>query len=1093
MSLKGKAEMETVLGLDLGTNSVGWALVRRSEDTDTRQIAAGVYVFPESAEEKHGLLVSTRYIRGQKRRFRRQLRRKRQRMRSVLHLLVAHGLLPEDPHDREALMSSDRAGGERPYHPMILRAKGLDEELTPYEFGRCIYHIARRRGYMSTRDLIQRWYEQRLQLEVSRVAHLEEAELAEDGVLPASDAKERKEQSKLLARLAEARKRIEAGEARTVGELCAKILLDPEHYPYGYRAGGQRRNGRISKKDPLGWRADRILYEEEFDKLWEAQQRYHPQLLTSDLRDRLRHAIFYQRPLMSKRGLIGRCEFMPHRKRVPRASLIHQRCSVLQKLVNLEVREAPELPERRLRSGEVQTLADELERRDRLSWDEARELLGFGSEAVFSDEAGPRAARPRKSRTEKHRQAAGQGTLFAEPGTETPVARTPRPAGKDLGSSGLEGNKTMAVMRGILGADRWHGFAPEQQEEIVNRLLYAFYPHNVIKGLVRDFGLTTDEVRALASATFPEGYSQHCYRVWRELEPHMRNGLTYWEACVAAGYRKEGETTVKQPEQIVDRLESLPDLRNPVVQRSVKMAFRVINAVIDRCGKPDRIRIEMPRDMSRTNKERLRIRQRQLENETNRKAAAKLLEDNGLPVGRNDENVRKVLLWKEAGCRCPYEPDRPVSLSELVEQYTIEHIVPWSRCWDDSLSNKTICPMGLNLQKGDRTPYEWLGKTDRWPHIEQYVSRLKTMSKAKQRRILQKEWDSEEFTNRALSDTRYISRVVMTEVAKLGVPVEVSRGQLTARLRRVWGLEDCIPEPQTDETRGKAEEQEQATSLTDSASVIAKKKSRADHRHHGLDAIVTALTERSTLQRLSAWYKTKERADEHTASLSPAPWRTLRQDVQKVVKEMPVVFAPNRSVQGALHGEMARKPPDAATVRRALAALPPRRNGRPHKAVVVGKQLVRVREDGTPLAAYDLGNNHHAVIWEKVEPDERGIHRREMTVVPMIEAARRAVEGRPVFDRTPPWEGWRYVMALCKDDIVEWTGERPGWYRVAKFSCGAHGSPDVSLAQLTEAREDRSRRIRIRGRSDLRCLRRRLCLDPLGSVISTEPPDADHR
>lgn len=1047
--------METVLGLDLGTNSVGWALVTRHEDRDRPEIEAGVYVFPEGAEmEKDGTRVSERFKRGQKRRARRQLRRKRDRMRDVLRVLVQNELLPQEPGSRADLMSSDRIGGTRPYHPFVLRKKGLDEALTPYEFGRCIHHIARRRGYLSTRDLIQKHFERRLGLEAERSPHLDDTSPGLDPDEDRKPDKEEKEKSKLLGRLAEVRAMVEAGQARTVGELCADILLAPDRQANGVRAGGKRKDGRRAKEDPLGWRTDRMLYEEEFELLWDIQQGFHPTLLTRGLRDALRHAIFYQRPLMSKHSLIGGCEFFPKRKRLPRAALLAQRCSILQDLLNLKVSSAPGLPERRLRPEEVRALADELDRKDAMSWDEMRDLLGLGSDARFSAEPATAGKRVRKGKSARSKPD-------------------------------IRGNRTMAIMRKALGEDRWNGFAPEQQEEIVNRLLYAFYPHNVIAGLVRDFGLTTDEVRALAAANLPEGYTNHCHRVWAELEKHMRNGLVYSEACEAAGFREPHTSTVKQPEKIVDRLGGLPDLRNPVVQRSAKMAFRVINAVLDRYGKPDRIRIEMPRDVARTNKQREVLWKRQDEEHRKRQAAEKLLTAHNLPLGSKGENIRKVLLWEEAGCRCPYEPDVEVGLQQLVYEYTIEHIVPRSRCWDDSWPNLTICPMGLNLQKGDRTPYEWLGQGPRWEAVERHVTHLRTMHPRKRQRILRKDWKADEFTNRALVDTRYLSKVIHGEVARLGVPVDVSPGAITASLRRQWELEGCVP--------SSAEEQ---AKLEDWKAKPVKKqpKPRYDHRHHAVDAIVTALTDPGTLQRLSAWYKERDRGvqSNRIPAPGPKPWPTIREDVLQLIDTMPVVYAQNRGVSGALHKETALKPPEASVVRAALAGLPPRRDGRPHESVVVGGQLVRVAPDGTPLAAYNLRYNHHAVIWEKEAPEADGARRREMTVVSMMEAARRACEGRPVFDRTPPREGWRYVMALCNDDVIEWRDSDHELRRIAYSSCTESGRTEVALARMTDATA-KGPRERVEGSKRISQIVRRVCLDPLGRIIASEPPDADGR
>lgn len=1038
--------MATILGLDLGTNSIGWALLKEYElGKPPVELHAGVYVFPEPGEltNNERVFVSNRLKRGQTRRQRRQLRRRRQRMRHVTRLLIEHGLLPADPVARMELMSKDRdQSGGRPYHPFMLRKRGLDEELSLHEFGRCLHHIARRRGYLSTRDLMRRTLEESLGLDHVATALLEEG--------PNSDAtaaeEEQKERSKLLARLREVRERIRAGEARTIGEFCADRLAQRT----AVRATGKRKKGRQARPDTLGWRADRFMHEEEFERLWDAQSRFHPGVLTSSLHDQLFHAIFSQRPLASKRGLIGPCQFLPSRKRLARASLLAQRCSILQSLVNVQLQESAGWPIRRLTGDEVGKLADELDRRDRLSWDDAKTVLGLSKSAQFSNEL------------------EGKG-------------RTKRKTG------GFTGNKTAAAMREALGADRWHSLPPEVQESLVDCLLYAHDPGSMGRSLRRRFGLTDDEVRMLAAADLPEGYTGHCSRVWKDLEPLMRSGKTYREACEEAGYVRAGESSEAPIVEVVDRLGAMPDVRNPVVQRAVAMAFKVINAVIEKHGKPDKIRIEMPRDVSRTNKQREEIWRRQDENRRRNEAALKLLSDHQLPSGENAVNIKKVRLWEEAGMRSPYEPHVQVTLKQLVEEYEIDHIVPRSRSLDNSWTNLTICSRGQNMEKGDRTPYEWLGGTRQWSAIETAVRTMRAMPPAKRNRILAKEWDFEEFTNRALSDTRYLSRVIKNEVAKLGVEVEVSTGQLTALLRDRWELRKCLPESEKSPTP--EEETESIGGLAKTQSPAAKKV-RLDHRHHALDAIVTALTDRATVQRLTAYLKAKETGRDRDLPTTK-PWPTIAEDLKERMLRIPVVHASNRRVEGALHKETAQGTlPSKEQVEAALAAIQPRGRRRARRAVVIGKQLVRLLPDGTPFAAYDLESNHHAVIWERETPDETGCYPRDITIVPMIEAARRAVAGEPVVRRTRDDQpGWRFVMSLCKGDIVEWKGEKPGWKKVAAFSLSGTAM-DIHLMELQDSQKDMGRVLRVRTRRNLSCIARRLRLSPLGDIVGTEPADA---
>ncbi len=1041
--------METILGLDLGVNSVGWAVVQREGPDDTPTVEAGSYVYPEPGELEQGtgLFRSNRQKRGQKRRMRIQVRRKRQRMAALLKLLVAHGLLPAEKEERDRLLSRDRpAGGEpgkRPFHPFMLRQRGLDEELTLHELGRCLHHICRRRGYISTRDLMHLHLEKQLPTLQRAAADLEAEEPGEEG--KAAD----KETSALLGRLKEVREQIEAGAARTIGEFCALRLADPGAFPGGVRASGKRSEPRQQKQDLLGWRADRFLVEEEFEKLWAAQARFHPAALTDGLREEVRTAIFFQRPLASKRGLVGGCEFLPARKRLARAELLAQRTSVLQTLVNLTVVDQKGAGPRRLTGDEVTALADALEHRDSLTWEEARQVAFMPLGARFSDEP--------------ERRKAGKRTR-----------------------GDILGNRTASALRASLG-DGWSDLEPEGKEEMVALLLHAHSLADVARGLRRRFGFTPDQVRAAASAPLSEGYTNHCRRVWADLEPHLRQGLVYSEACEAAGYREANTSTVAVVDKPLDRLGAAPDLRNPVVQRSVKMAFRVINAVIDRYGKPTTIRIELPRDVSRTNKQREQMWRDQDKRARDRKQAEKKVLENKPDIAQGEATprgasivlsraVEKVLLWEEAGMRCPYEPDRMVGIQELLNDYDVEHIVPRSRCWDDSWVNKTICPRGLNLQKGNSTPFEWIGRGERWDHMCRYVRSLRGMSPGKRSRLLAEAYDAEGFTNRALSDTRYLSSAIKKEVAKLGVPVEVSRGQITAQLRSLWELGHCVP---IDD-----EEKEKLVRWRE-APVKKNEKPRHDHRHHALDAILAALTDIRTLQRMTAWLKAREEGIPRDRLEPPLLWPTLMGDLERAIERAPVVHATNRSVQGALHKETAYPPPAPEKVAAALAAAGASPGKLPATVVVEGRMVV-LGPDGRGLKAYDLASNHHACIWQRTRPD--GKVERDMTVTSMMEAARRAAHGEPVVQ--PAREGWDFVLSLCKSDIVEWTGDKPGLYRVATFSVSTCGAIELVLRHPIRAVASRPQDLRIQGRPKLPSIRRRVCLGPLGDEIASEPLDA---
>lgn len=1027
-----------VLGLDLGTNSVGWALVVHN-DSRRPSITAGSFVFPEPGEEEKGLFVSHRRKRGEKRRQRRNLRRKRQRRNQLVRILVANGMLPATAEERfEFLTKSD---------PYALRKRGLDEALTPMEFGRVLYHICRRRGYLSTALLRLRGIEGVKEVE-ARLTLDDQAEDVEE------ISEEKKDERGMLGQIAKLRALLKEGAARTIGEFYADRIR--ERIPVRLASKNKKHI------DNLGMRADRAMFEEEFDILWSVQAKHNPSL-TSALKAEIYNAIFHQRPLKPSTHAVGNCEFFPKRRRAARASFVFQRSQILQYLNTLSVFH-PDHGTNKLTPEQISCLANELDRVDELSWDGARKVLGLSSEWTFSDEPGS---------TKRGRKVRGRQSI--------------------------KGNRTSAAMRKALGA-KWDSFSSAQQENIIHRLLTCRNLKDIAPGLKRDFGLSNEELYNVVTAEIPEGYGNHSTKVLRMIEPYLLQGFVYSEALERAGLREPNTSTERAVVEAADYAKAPTNINNPIVSRAVQKAIKVANSIIEKYGKPDVIRVELARDVARTNKQREKVWKIQDENNKERERAAKELSQQGLPV--NEKNIEKVRLWWEANCTSPYEPDKSVTLRQLIEDYDIDHIVPRSRCWDNSLFNRTICPMSVNLHKGDRTPYEAFGHDEeRWKRIEVHVNNLKKMDSKKRQRILRKQWEDTDFTNNALSNTSYISREVMKALKLLGVPVQVTTGRLNAELRRLWELGSVLPLSEADIEEIRKQRKK------------AMLKKRSDHRHHALDAILTALTDTKTLQILTRYYKERESGKSNKTVDKPKPWPEIVEDLKRVIEAAPIVFEQTRGLMGPLHEETARTPPSREAVDAALAAMPESHRRRIKNCVVVDKQLVWLNEKGEPYKAYDLGSNHHCVVWEPLAPNKKGEFVRELEVVPMAVAAMRATCGEPVVKRHR--EGYRYVMSLCKNDHVEFESQKgPVLMRVAKLFASGSGPFELCLAPLTEARErriaevdeggtkkmrreyskpsdaDGTKRVYIKGKKDLARVLRRVILSPIGDEIGSEPPDA---
>ena len=336
-----------ILGLDIGTNSVGWALVNvDGTGHPTGALAAGVRVFPVpvTGDISSGLDKPRGAERRAARLRRRMLARRRQRLNKLAHLLQGAGLLPpgalDTPQDHLAFFADLDArlfsAQERKEAPHVLtyrlRARALDEPLSPHALGRALYHLAQRRGFLSNRR---------------------------------QEPKEGDEEGKVKKGISRTHDAMHAAGARTLGEYLAS--LDPTQ---------ERIRQRYT---------DRKMYQDEFAAIWAAQQPHHPHLLTEDLRKRVSRAIFFQRPLKYPRNRIGQCDLEPRCKRAPLALLAAQRFRLLQKVNDLQVI-TPDGEICALTTEERAKLVHALDTQGDLTWPKVRHLLGMTKEHRFNHE-----------------------------------------------------------------------------------------------------------------------------------------------------------------------------------------------------------------------------------------------------------------------------------------------------------------------------------------------------------------------------------------------------------------------------------------------------------------------------------------------------------------------------------------------------------------------------------------------------------------------------------------------------------------------------------------------------------------------------------
>lgn len=161
--------MKTILGLDLGTNSIGWALINEEKNLLTDIKGMGCRIIPEKDEHRDfesGRDISKNAIRRQKRGSRRLSERYKQRRDNLLKVckileIIPKGLEPlfvNNSFDGKILLphGAFKKGDSqfKPHELFELRTKGLTEKISLEELFRIIYHLNQRRGFKSNKKAI---------------------------------------------------------------------------------------------------------------------------------------------------------------------------------------------------------------------------------------------------------------------------------------------------------------------------------------------------------------------------------------------------------------------------------------------------------------------------------------------------------------------------------------------------------------------------------------------------------------------------------------------------------------------------------------------------------------------------------------------------------------------------------------------------------------------------------------------------------------------------------------------------------------------------------------------------------------------------
>lgn len=737
------AQMRYRLALDLGSTSLGWAMIRLNHDNPPAPVAvikAGVRIFSDGRNPKDGssLAVTRREARAMRRRRDRLLKRKER----MTQTLINHGFFPAEEAQRKALVK---------LNPYALRAKGLDEALTPAEFARALFHINQRRGFKSNRK---------------------------------TDKKDN-DSGALKQAISKLRTAMQDESCRTVGEWLHKRDMAGQTVRARYRQTKVTKDDgktRIDKSYDLY--IDRAMIEAEFDALWAKQASLNSVLFNDRARDELRYCLLFQRPLKPVKP--GRCTLMPEEERAPLALPSVQRFRIYQEVNNLRILRDG-LKEEALTIKQRDDLVAALEVNNKRTFTQIKTLLGLGGAVQFNFED------PKRQELKGNTTSAilSKDTLFGKAWLAFDEAK------QDAIVLQLVKEENEAKLVRWLHEET--GVDEARAEAIANTGLPEGYGNLCCQALARILPELRRDVVTYDKAVLAAGFDHHSNispAATGEILPELPYYGIPLQRHVGFGSGKPEDSDEKRYGKIA----------NPTVHIGLNQVRLVVNALIKRYGHPSEVIVELARDLKQSKEQRDEDNKRQADNQ---RRNARLRADVAATLNISPERVRnadiqKMILWEElsnnvADRRCPYSGVQISAAMLLSDQVEIEHILPFSETLDDSLNNKTVAMRQANRIKSNRTP--WQAREDFEAQGWEYtgiLDRAQQMPKFKRYRFGEEgyqRWlkDDAGFLARALNDTRHLSKVAR-EYLSLICPqnTRVIPGRMTAMLRAKFGLNDVI-------------------------------------------------------------------------------------------------------------------------------------------------------------------------------------------------------------------------------------------------------------------------------------------------------------
>ena len=903
--------MTKILGIDTGTNSLGWAIVEKKAD-EYHLLDKGVNIFQEGVKIEKGIESSkaadrTAHKAARVRNYRIKLRKIR-----LLRILSDAHLCP--PLSKVEL-SAWRLKKEYPKNDLFMQWQGTDDESekTPYAYrhkclheclnfnsmtdryilGRAFYHMIQRRGFLSNRKDQSGDDTGKVKESISNLTQ----EMHDDGY-------------------------------EYLGDYFYSL----------YNKGEKIRNHYTARNEH---------YLAEFKAICEKQKL--DKNLGPEIVRQIEKAIFDQRPLKSQKRQVGKCVFEKNKTKCPSSHPMYEEFRMLSFINNIKIQTPNDSALRPLSAEERELIMPLFFRKSKKQFD-------------FEDIAKKLAPKKHYGFYKKSSDAE-MPYLFNYP-MDTSVSGCPVTAAlKDIfGDNWIDSLcETYTLAEG------------KSRLNVVNDIWHALFFYTDETKLA-EFGknrlqLDDEEAKKFCEISLPSDYASLSLKAICKILPYLRRGLIYshavflgnlcevmpqyewnmeemrnaaidniiyemnqidskdartFEVCIKEYLKEQYHVSDEKLQKLYhpSMMEMYPrvqhtnnhgvyqlgspridSIRNPMAMRSMFRLRKLVNRLLEE-GKIDQdteIHIEFARELNDANKRNAiaaYTKENQNKNDEARKKIRNLFKaETGNDIEPTDADVLKYVLWEEQGHICLYT-GKQIRISDFVganPKFDIEHTIPRSVGGDSTRMNLTLCDSRFNREvKKTKLPTELpnhdeiMARINDWREkyesLDGQIRRQKKMSKGattkdqkdaiiRKRHLLELQRDywrgkylrftmesvPDGFSRRQGTDISVISKYARLYLKSLFKHVYTVKGIATSDFRKIWGIQK-----------------------------VYSKKERVNHVHHCIDAIVIACIGLDEYNKLGAYYHDEENHEWYGMSKAyfKKPWSTFVEDIEKVQDEI---------------------------------------------------------------------------------------------------------------------------------------------------------------------------------------------------------------